>query len=120
ELSDNFIENPMDVIKVGDIKEFVIIDLDKDRRRIGLSLKSDAMSRIGQGGVSGKRPSGSTASDGNRQNSKNGNGGRKVVVVKKNSVQGLNKGYNNSNNEKSAKKYESYDSGDSYNPFAGL
>ena len=45
ELSDEFVSDPMDVIKVGDVKEFTIIDLDMDRKRISLSLKSDAASR---------------------------------------------------------------------------
>ena len=49
EMSDNYVENPMDVVKVGDIFEFTIIQLDRDRRRIGLSLKSDAASRAGTG-----------------------------------------------------------------------
>ena len=40
ELSDSFVSDPMDVIKVGDVKEFTIIDLDTDRKRISLSLKS--------------------------------------------------------------------------------
>lgn len=50
ELSDSFVSDPMDVVKVGDIKECTIIGLDQDRRRISLSLKSDAASRVGQGG----------------------------------------------------------------------
>ena len=50
ELSDSFVSDPMDVVKVGDIKECTIIGLDLDRRRISLSLKSDAASRVGQGG----------------------------------------------------------------------
>ena len=49
ELSDSFVENPMDVVKVGDVHEFTIIELDRDRRRIALSLKSDAASRAGTG-----------------------------------------------------------------------
>ncbi len=40
ELSDNYVSNPMDVIKVGDVKEFVILEMDEVRKRIGLSLKS--------------------------------------------------------------------------------
>ena len=50
ELSDSFVSDPMEVVKVGDIKECTIIGLDLDRRRISLSLKSDATSRLGQGG----------------------------------------------------------------------
>lgn len=41
ELSDSFVKDPMDVLKVGDVKEFRIISLDVARRRIGLSLKSE-------------------------------------------------------------------------------
>ncbi|MDE5797782.1 MAG: RNA-binding transcriptional accessory protein, partial [Treponemataceae bacterium] len=46
ELSDRFVSDPMDVIKVGDVKEFTIIALDTDRKRISLSLKSDAGQRL--------------------------------------------------------------------------
>ena len=49
ELSDNFIKDPMEVVKVGDVHEFTIIELDQVRRRISLSLKSDAASRAGTG-----------------------------------------------------------------------
>jgi len=41
ELSDQFVKDPMDVLKVGDVKEFRIISLDIARKRIGLSLKSE-------------------------------------------------------------------------------
>ena len=41
ELSDTFVSDPMEVLKVGDIKECTIIGLDLDRRRISLSLKSN-------------------------------------------------------------------------------
>jgi len=42
ELSDRFVRDPMEVIKVGDVKEFTIISLDVARRRIGVSLKTGA------------------------------------------------------------------------------
>jgi uncharacterized protein len=41
ELSDNFVKNPMDVIKAGDVLEFRIIGLDTERRRISLSRRKD-------------------------------------------------------------------------------
>ena len=77
ELSDNFVSDPMEVVKVGDVFEFTIIQLDKDRRRIGLSLKSDAASRIGQGGGMGRgvKPASTGAAA--------GEGKKRVVVVKK-------------------------------------
>jgi uncharacterized protein len=40
ELSDRFVKDPMEVLKVGDVKEFRIISIDPVRKRIGLSLKS--------------------------------------------------------------------------------
>lgn len=61
----------MEVVKVGDVHEFTIIALDRDRRRISLSLKSDAASRIEHNGMgSGAGNSGST-------------GAKKIVVVRK-------------------------------------
>jgi uncharacterized protein len=41
EMSDTFVKDPMDVLKVGDVREFRIIGLDLDRRRISVSLKSE-------------------------------------------------------------------------------
>ena len=40
ELGDHFIRDPMDLVKVGDLLEFRIINLDMERRRISLSRKS--------------------------------------------------------------------------------
>ncbi|PKL06591.1 MAG: Tex-like protein [Spirochaetae bacterium HGW-Spirochaetae-9] len=40
ELSDQFVRDPMEAIKVGDVREFTIISLDEARHRIGLSLKT--------------------------------------------------------------------------------
>ena len=83
ELSDNFVNDPMEVVKVGDVFEFTIISLDKDRRRIGLSLKSDAASRAGTGQKSTARR------DTPRDNAGSGNGsGRRVVIVKKGGAAG--------------------------------
>jgi uncharacterized protein len=44
ELSDHFVKDPLETVKIGDVLEFKIISLDTDRRRIGLSR------RQGQGG----------------------------------------------------------------------
>lgn len=40
ELSDRFVRDPMEVVKVGDLLEFTVISVDPVRRRIGLSLKT--------------------------------------------------------------------------------
>ncbi|TFG81194.1 MAG: RNA-binding transcriptional accessory protein [Spirochaetales bacterium] len=41
EMADRYVSDPMEVLKVGDVKEFRIISLDTIRKRIGLSLKSE-------------------------------------------------------------------------------
>jgi uncharacterized protein len=41
ELSGRFVKNPLGLVKVGDVLEFKIISLDPERRRIGLSRKSE-------------------------------------------------------------------------------
>lgn len=119
ELSDSFIENPMDIIKVGDVKEFTIIGLDLDRRRISLSLKSDAASRVGTGGKP-KATDSASSEDGKS---------RKVIVVRKGAAGAKplardtvkkdsrdNRGRSNNN----ARAYEGSDDGMTYNPFAAL
>ena len=110
ELSDSFVSDPMEVVKVGDIFEFTIIGLDKDRKRISLSLKSDAANRIG--GAS-SAPKSSAEKTGER---------RKVVVVKKGMKPDFTKAAHKG--ERSAQRgggrnYGS-DDGMSYNPFAAL
>ena len=111
ELSDSFVSDPMEVVKVGDVKEFTIIGLDKDRRRISLSLKSDAASRIGQVGMGGTKSS--SDSDGTAK--------KRVVVVKKGGSAPAQKpnSYNN-NRKENVKQYSGSDDGMSYNPFAAL
>ena len=100
ELSDSFVSNPMDVIKVGDVKEFTIIALDKDRERISLSLKTNA------------QPKGDSASQRN-----DADGKKRVVVVKKGGAKAPSaKSERGERPRKSARD----DDGMSYNPFAAL
>ena len=109
ELSDNFIKDPMEVVKVGDVHEFTIIELDQVRRRISLSLKSDAASRAGTGQKSAPRR------DASSNASRSSNGGKRVVVVKKDGKSAR------PNNDSENKKYsQNADEGMSYNPFASL
>ena len=110
ELSDSFVSDPMEVVKVGDIFEFTIIGLDKDRKRISLSLKSDAANRIGGASSASKS---SAEKTGER---------RKVVVVKKGMKPDFAKAAHKG--ERSAQRgggrnYGS-DDGMCYNPFAAL
>ena len=99
ELSDTFVSNPMDIIKVGDVKEFTIIDLDTIRKRISLSLKSDAASR-------GSTPA--KSSDGVPK--------KRVVVIKKS---GASQAKPAAAKPRERQNYGS-DDGYSYNPFAAL
>ena len=71
ELSDHYVKNPMDAVKVGDVLEFRIISLDRDRRRIGLSRKANP----GQGA-----PAASTSSHAPDQ--KQAGDRRRVTVMK--------------------------------------
>jgi uncharacterized protein len=47
EMSNDFVKDPMDVVKVGDVFEFRIISLDLDRKRIGLSRKTEPPASVG-------------------------------------------------------------------------
>lgn len=40
EMSDKYIKNPMEVVQVGDTVNVIIISIDKERQRIGLSMKT--------------------------------------------------------------------------------
>ncbi|SFB69396.1 uncharacterized protein SAMN02745150_00270 [Brevinema andersonii] len=46
EISNHYIESPMDVVKVGDIISAKIIDIDEKRKRISLSMRSEEKSNI--------------------------------------------------------------------------
>jgi protein Tex len=73
EMSDRFVKDPMDALKVGDVREFRIISIDPARKRIGLSLKS------GEARREATPPRGAApAAAGER-----GEGGRRVVSVKR-------------------------------------
>ena len=39
EMSDKFIKNPSDLVSVGDIVKVKVIKIDKDRQKVGLSMK---------------------------------------------------------------------------------
>jgi uncharacterized protein len=53
ELSDHFVKDPMDLVKVGDVLEFRILALDPDRRRISLTRKSSASTKAPLPGKAG-------------------------------------------------------------------
>ncbi|HOX92494.1 MAG TPA: helix-hairpin-helix domain-containing protein, partial [Spirochaetales bacterium] len=64
EMADRFVTDPMEVLKVGDVKEFRILGLDTVRRRIGLSLKSDSS---GSGTAQGTAQGGADRPEGARR-----------------------------------------------------
>ena len=117
ELSDNFVKDPMEVVKVGDVHEFTILNLDMDRRRISLSLKSDAASRAGTDEKSKVR--GTSAGSAGA-----GTGGKRVVVVKKGGASaggqagGFKRDQNGPRREK--REFQGSDDGMMYSPFAAL
>lgn len=132
EVADRFVKDPMEVLKVGDVKEFRIISLDMDRKRIGLSLRKEGSSR-GAGHGAGELPArrGPTGGEGGEE-------GRRVVVARKpgSAVSGSEAGrkdagrdggrpgrggnpYSQSANRPRPSR-EADDDGTTYNPFAEL
>lgn len=109
ELSDNFVSDPMDVIKVGDVKDFTIIDLDMARKRISLSLKSDAATRGSGENARREKPQPSS------------NGAKKIVVKKGSLPQGAKNAKPSQENRRPPRERRNFDDdGMRYNPFAEL
>lgn len=108
ELSDNFVSDPMDVIKVGDVKDFTIIDLDMARKRISLSLKSDAATRGSGENARREKPQSSS------------NGARKIVVKKGSLPQGAKNAKPSQENRRPPRERRNFEDGMHYNPFAEL
>ena len=80
EISDNYIQDPMEVLKVGDVREFRILGLDMDRRRISLSLKSQGSGGGNSGNGGGPQRSRQKSPS---EEKRTGEGQHKVAVVKK-------------------------------------
>jgi protein Tex len=41
QMADRFIKNPLEVVKVGDIVDVTVVSIDKDKGRVGLSMKKE-------------------------------------------------------------------------------
>lgn len=104
ELSDSYVSDPMEVVKVGDVKDFTIIGLDADRRRISLSLKSDAANRIQHEGMGSSKEAKTE--------------GKKKIVIKRVAAKGSSS--NQGSNQKRERQSYGSDDGMKYNPFAVL
>ncbi|WP_445376056.1 Tex family protein [Natronospira proteinivora] len=50
QLADKFVKDPRDVVKPGDIVSVRVMEVDVDRKRIGLSMRSDAAAEAGKPG----------------------------------------------------------------------
>jgi uncharacterized protein len=63
EMSDHFVKDPLEEVKAGDVFEFRIISLDRERRRIGLSRKKNAApaGNSGSGNAAGRSAAGMNA-----------------------------------------------------------
>ncbi|MDR1073861.1 MAG: RNA-binding transcriptional accessory protein [Treponema sp.] len=108
ELSDHFVHDPMDAVKVGEVYEFRIIELDADRRRISLSRRN---AQSDQGRAASKRELEKAAV------STNGaavGGKKRVVVVKK--IDGA--GASAKSGQPRSPRFDPNDDGSMYNPFA--
>lgn len=122
ELSDTFVIDPMDVVKVGDVKEFTIISLDTDRKRIGLSLKSGAVA----GGSGSAGASSANAKNAAGDGAKASTAGKKVVVVRKagssDKHDGKKREFANARprGDRNSRDSVRNDDGMTYNPFAAL
>ena len=120
ELSDNFVKEPMEVVKVGDVKEFTILALDPDRKRISLSLKSDAASRA----LNPTEAKSGDKGNGKTPHEKKANGGAKRAIV----VKALSKNADGTRQKNDGKNRQSSgvktggvrNDGMTYNPFADL
>jgi uncharacterized protein len=113
EMSDRFVKDPMEALKVGDVREFRIISIDPARKRIGLSLKSgDA--RQAPRGVAQPPAAGAP-----------GEGGRRVVAARRpgaapSAPAGAGRPEKSYDRRPPQPRREAEDDGMTYNPFAEL
>ncbi|MDR2619237.1 MAG: RNA-binding transcriptional accessory protein [Treponema sp.] len=122
ELSDNYVKDPMNLVKVGDVLEFRIISLDQDRRRIGLSRKSDA-ARAAQ--AASPKPATQPAATAPKTANREGDGGsgdrKKALGVKKTPAPAVERGGPGGYGAKPSgdfRRDSRDDDGTMYNPFA--
>jgi uncharacterized protein len=83
EMSDGFVQDTMDVVKVGDVFEFYVIGLDRTRRRISLSLRTPSK---GAGGVEKKADTHAPSAAPSDTAKKPIGGKRRVVVIERKAI----------------------------------
>jgi uncharacterized protein len=110
ELSDHYIKDPMGLVKAGDVYEFRIIALDKDRKRISLSRKK------------GERPAPGPAVQ--QQQAGRPAAGQRSGAVRhsaRHAVSGQSRSAENApakTADRPARAFQKQDDGTMYNPFA--
>ncbi|HET7839803.1 MAG TPA: helix-hairpin-helix domain-containing protein, partial [Rectinemataceae bacterium] len=111
EMSDRFVKDPMEVLKVGDVREFRIISLDPVRKRIGLSLKSERSEARApaQAQSQGPRRDDHRPAGPRPEGSERRGDARRVVAVRPSQTQG-----------RGGPAPQKEDDGLTYNPFAEL
>lgn len=72
QLADRFIKDPRDVVKAGDIVRVRVVDVDVDRKRIALTMKSGAI-EASAGGASPGRPERASGGKGGGNRASSGN-----------------------------------------------
>jgi uncharacterized protein len=58
ELADRFVKDPREVVKVGDVVKVRVKEVDAERKRIGLTMRSGTVERGSQPSAGGPRPQG--------------------------------------------------------------
>jgi uncharacterized protein len=116
EMSDRFVKDPMECLKVGDVKEFRIISIDPSRRRIGLSLKT------GSGGARQEQRRESALMSASGSEAPRQDGARRVVVARKpgDASGGPAPRPEKSYDKRPSPRNDKNDDGMTYNPFADL
>ncbi len=61
ELADRFVKDPREVVKVGDVVKVRVKEVDAERKRIALTMRSGAVERGAQPSAGGPRPQGAPA-----------------------------------------------------------
>jgi uncharacterized protein len=81
QMSDNYVRNPLEAVKVGDVLEFRILALERDRHRISLTRKSGELS---QGAADSRTQQSDVSAPADRQSEAGKDGGHKrAAIVKK-------------------------------------
>ncbi|MDR2402427.1 MAG: RNA-binding transcriptional accessory protein [Spirochaetaceae bacterium] len=133
EMSDHFVKDPLDLVKAGDVLEFRIISLDRERRRIGLSRKSgQGTENRGQGAdrkeqrgeqpekrrIVAVRKTGVPAGPGSAEQRAERNGGKRPVPEQAPAGRNSRPAYGDRDRPRQDTRSRPDDDGTMYNPFA--